>query len=148
MNLTLSTNNKIQLGDSTNELAEEIHKSWYEFVAGQYTQPPVPSLLQFKSLLEVAYLSTMEMEEGCPTTFTICCSAKGRLVKRDGQDEKIESWPFETNRTFNVQEIRRLAAATDPDSTAIWVQFAKKQDSRLEIHGLLSVGSSWAILLL
>jgi len=144
LNLTLGNNNKIQLGDTTNELAEEIHKSWYEFVAGQYIQPPVPSLLQFKSLLEVAYLSTMEMEEGRPTKFTICCSAKGRLVKRDGIDEKIESWPFETNRTFNVQEIRRLAAAADPDSTAIWVQFAKKQNSRLEIHGLLSVGSSWA----
>ncbi len=144
MNLALSTDNKIQLGNSTNELAEEIHKSWYEFVIGQYIQPPLPSLLQFKSLLEVAYLSTMELEEGRPTTFTICCSAKGKLVKRDRQVEKIESWPFETNRTFNVQEIRRLAAATEADSTAIWVQFAKKQDSLLDIHGLLSVGSSWA----
>lgn len=140
----MSTKNKIEFYGSPCELAEQIHKSWFEFVAGQYTPPPVPSLLQFKSLLEVAYLATMEMEEGRPTIFTICCASKGKFVKRDHENEMVESWPFKTNRPFDIQEIRRLAAATDPDSTAIWVQFAKRENSPLEIRGLLNVGSSWA----
>ena len=136
---------KIEFHSSPDKLAEQLHKSWFEFVAGQYTPPSVPSLPQFKSLLEVAYLATMEMEEGRPTTFTICCAAKDRIVERDRANQKVESWPFATVRTFSVQEIRRLAVATNSDSTFVWVHFAEREDSPLEIRGLLNLGPSWAI---
>lgn len=141
----MSTDNKIEFHSSPDELAEKLHKNWFEFVSGQHTPPPVPSLPQFKSLLEVAYLATMEIEEGRPTTFTICCAAKDRIIDRDRANQKVESWPFETVRTFSVQEIRRLAVATNSDSTFVWVQFEEREDSPLEIRGLLNLGQSWAI---
>ena len=104
-----------------------------------------PSLPQLKSLLEVAYLATMGDTRGRPTTFTICCAAKDRIIDRDCANQKVESWPFETVRTFSVQEIRRLAVATNSDSTFVWIQYAEREDSPLEIRGLLNLGQSWAI---
>jgi hypothetical protein len=141
----MSTKNKIEFYGSPDGLAEQLHKSWFKFVASQYTPPPVPSLPQLKSLLKVAYLATMEIEEGRPTTFTICCAAKDKIVERDRVNQRVESWPFETVRTFSVQEIRRLAVATNSDSTFVWVQFGQREDSPLEIRGLLNLGQSWAI---
>jgi hypothetical protein len=141
----MSTENKIEFHSSPDELAEKLHRSWSEFVTGRYTPPPAPSLPQFKSLLEIAYLATMEIEEGRPTTFTICCAAKDKTIERDRANQKIESWPFETVRTFSVQEIRHLAVATNSDSTFVWVQFSEGEDSPLEIRGLLNLGQSWAI---
>lgn len=141
-----SNNKKIRFCGSPKQLAEKVHESWFNFVAGEYKQPSLPSLTQLRSLLEVAYLATMEMEEGRLTTFNICCAEKGNTIKRDHEpaNEKVESWPFQTNRPFSVQEVRRLAAATDSDSSAIWVEFSQSQDSPLTIHGLLNLGSSWA----
>ena len=140
----VKTKTKIESYGSSNELAEKVHEKWFNFVAGDYTLPPIPSLLQFKSLIEVAYLATMEMEETRPTVFTLCCGRKGKYVKTDYQNEIIEHWPFETERSFNIQEIRRLSVATDSDSTAIWVHFPKRIDAPLEIRGLLNLGPSWA----
>jgi len=142
---SVRSENKIEFNSSPDELAEQLHKRWFEFVAGRNTPPPIPSLPQLKSLLEVAYLATMEMDEGRPTTFTLCCAAKDRIMERDRVNQKLEFWPFETVRTFNVQEIRHLAVATNFDSTFFWVQFSEREDSSLEIRGLLNLGSSWAI---
>ncbi len=140
----MKTKIKIESYGSPNELAEKIHEKWFNFIAGDYTPPPIPSLLQFKSLIEVAYLATMEMEESRPTVFTLCCGKKGKHVKTDYQNEIVELWPFETERSFNIQEIRRLSVATDSDSTAIWVHFPKRIGAPLEIPGLLNLGPSWA----
>ena len=140
----MNKNNKNITYNSPRDLAAKVHKRWTTFVKGDYIKPPKPTIFQFKTILEVAYLATMEMEEGRPTTFTVCCVLKNNPIKRDYEDEEVESWPFELKRDFNVQELRRLAVATDPDSTAIWVQFGKTKSTSLEICGLLDLGPSWA----
>jgi hypothetical protein len=92
----------------------------------------------------VAYLTSMETDEARPLRFTLCCTPAVESLFRHNQNVGVEVWPFAADRPFTVQEIRRLAAATDLDTSAIWLHFPQRPDASLSIHGILSLGSSWA----
>ena len=149
------------------DLADLVIGIWDTYIVGgdSYVCPALPGESQLRSLLEVAYLAGMQMEEARPLSFMLCCTPEcegvqrheqGGFVKsqvfpprsevmwRYGQDSSIEAWAFDKDRPFDVREIRRLAVASNMEASAIWVQFPENAEKSMSIHGLLNFGSSWA----
>jgi len=137
------TKSKIHLHNFPSTLARQVHTRWKSFVIGDYIHPPLPGLRQFQSLLKVAYIGSMETEEGRSLRFTICCTPQTDDTFRLA-DSAADPWAFVTDRPFTVQEIRRLCVTTSVDTSAIWVQFPPEPKDTLLIHGLLDLGSSWS----
>lgn len=135
---------KMKFHKTTKDLAEQVFDLWGDFVRGDYTPPPIPNKKKLRYLFEIAYLATMETEESRLINCMICCSEKNSKVKRCNKDEILQSWSFDINREYNIQEIRRLSVATDQDNTAIWVEYDNSGDKIPEIHGLLYLGASWS----
>lgn len=127
------------------DLATVVTEQWDYLVGGQYTPPPLPNLAALKTLFEVAYLAGMETDEARPLRFMLCCTSAGEDVKREDGASPVESWELSPSRAFNVQEMRRLAAVADFDSSAIWIQFTDGEPQQLSIRGLLNLGRSWAV---
>lgn len=126
------------------EFADALREVWDNLIGGQYTPPPLPSALHLRVFLETMYLASMETDEARPLQFTACATPESRDVLHDDKTGPVEAWPFAADRQFNVQEIRRLSAATHLDSSAIWVRFPVNEREPLSIHGLVNFGSSWA----
>jgi len=126
------------------DFAGHLREVWDQLIGGQYTPPPRPSDLQLRCLLETTYFAGMETDEARRLQFTVCATPEASDVLPQGEAEPVELWPFTTDRELSVQEIRRLAAATHLDSSAIWVRFPTNEREPLAIHGLVNFGSSWA----
>ncbi len=127
------------------DLAAVVSEEWEHLIAGDYSPPPVPKLTLLKELFEVAYLAGMETDEARPLRFMLCCSCgPDPLPYREGA-EPIRSLEFASERPFNTQEIRRLAAVTDVDSSAIWIRFSSRESGNLMIRGLVNLGKSWSV---
>jgi len=126
------------------DFADVLREVWGNLMVGQYIPPPLPSTLHLRVFLETMYLASMEMDEARSLRFTACATSESMDVLHDDETGPVEVWPFATDRPFNVQEIRRLSAATHLDSSAIWVRFAVNEKEPPSIHGLVNFGSSWA----
>lgn len=127
------------------QLAKYVTEKWNHFVAGDsYSLPLLPSEQQLVSLLETVYFSSMETDEGRPLKFTVCCTPEMDDIRMHNQQDSVESWTFASNRPFSIQEVRRLAAATDLNTSTIWIRFPKEPGAPIYIHGLMNLGSSWA----
>ena len=127
------------------ELAKQTCKGWAHLVAGDYSPPPLPNQSQLRELLEIAYLAGMETDESRPLRFMLCCTKNSSPITRLGDRNTVESWEVTPSRPFNIQEIRRLAAVTDLDASAIWVSFTNDPSNKLEIRGLVNLGRSWSV---
>ena len=127
------------------DLATKVAEEWPYLIAGDYTPPPIPCLAQLKELFEVAYFAGMETDEMRPLRFMLCCSNSLDEIPRRTGAGPIESWALTSERPFNIQEIRRLAAVTDIDSSAIWIRFPDDESDRLMIRGLVNLGRSWSV---
>jgi hypothetical protein len=117
---------------------------WDNMMGGQYTPPPLPNQADLRIILETIYLASLETDEARPLRFTACVTPETTGVLLDEESGSVEAWPFATDRPFTVQEIRRLSAATNLDSSAIWVRYAPNKKSLPSIHGIVNFGSSWA----
>lgn len=127
------------------DLADMLHEKWVHYVAGDFVPPPIPNLQQLRFLLETIYLAGMETEEARPIAFKICCAPNLGEFCLSNHNSWTEAWRFEKPRPLTVQELRRLAPATDNKATAIWIEFSddfEHQDS-LSVVGLLNLGKSW-----
>jgi len=127
------------------DLAAKVAEEWPCLIAGDYTPPPIPCLAQLRELFEVAYFAGMETDEMRPLKFMLCCSSNPDEIPRRTGAEPIEAWALASERSFNVQEIRRLAAVTDIDSSAIWIRFPADESGSLMIRGLVNLGRSWSV---
>ena len=127
------------------DLAAKVAEGWPHLIAGDYSPPPLPKPAQLKELFEVAYLAGMETDEMRPLRFMLCCSRGPDEIPRRVGAGPIESWALAPERPFNVQEIRRLAAVTNIDSSAIWIRFSADEPGKLMIHGLVNLGRSWSV---
>ena len=87
----------------------------------------------------------METDELRPLRFMLCCTPDSDPIGRQGDRRPVESWALAPARPFNIQEIRRLAAVTDLDSSAIWVRFSNGPSEKLEIRGLVNLGRTWSV---
>jgi hypothetical protein len=125
------------------DFANALREIWDNLIAGQYVSPPRPSDLQLRAFLETIYLASMETDEARPLQFAVCATPESSDILQELETDPVEVWPFTTDREFNVQEIRRLAAATHLDSSGIWVCYPKNDDAKITIHGLVNFGSSW-----
>lgn len=65
------------------------------------------------------------------------------IVNRTSAKE-TEIWKFEQQREFNLIEVKRLASATNMESSAIWVSFGTGKEEIIKIQGLLNTDSTWA----
>lgn len=127
-------------------LAEHVSKVWDTWVQGTgYQRPGLPSKQQLTSLLEVAYLASMEREEARSLRFMISCAPEGQTLRRHVEGGQVRCWAFDDERPFGLQELRRLCVATNADRSAIWVQFPDAPNAPLSIRGLLDLGASWSV---
>ena len=127
------------------DLAAKVAEGWPYLVAGEYSPPPLPNASQLKELLEVAYFAGMETDEARPLRFMLCCSRDSEPIPHRVGAEPVESWELSPDRPFNIQEIRRIAAVTDLDSSAIWIRFSGDISGPLMIRGLVNLGRSWSV---
>lgn len=127
------------------DLAAEVCQGWSQLIAGDFIPPALPSLSQLKQLLEVSYLAGMETDESRPLRFMLCCTPNSDPINRQGDPRPVESWELAPPRPFNIQELRRLAAVTDLDASAIWVRFTNEPSEHLDIRGLVNLGRSWSV---
>lgn len=127
------------------DLAAVVSEEWEHLIAGDYSPPPLPNLTLLKELFEVAYLAGMETDEARPLRFMLCCSCGPDSIPYREGAEPIRSLDFASERPFNTQEIRRLAAVTDVDSSAIWIRFSSNESGNLMIRGLVNLGKSWSV---
>ena len=126
------------------DFANHLRKIWDNLIAGQYTPPLLPNDLQLRSFLETIYLASMEREESRNLCFAVCATPESFQILKEDEAETIEVWPFVKDRQLSVQEIRRIASATNLDSSAIWVRFPAENGRAMVIHGIINFGSSWA----
>ena len=126
------------------DLAKQVREKWTTLIGGQYVPPPLPADKYLQVLLEVAYLAGLETDEARHLKFTLCCTPIIDSIRRQYQDSLVEAWPLISDRTFDVQEIKRLATVTNLDTSAIWIRFSDNSNQPLAIHGLLNLGPSWA----
>ncbi len=110
--------------------------------------PPVEYLRQF---LEVAYHASMFTEEARQIEFRIAYITPEEASQVAGPEELgrlYEPVKFTNPRDFSVQEILRLAPATDHTNVLICVSpengdLSDDGEAPLKIWGLLNTGSSW-----
>jgi DisA bacterial checkpoint controller nucleotide-binding len=127
------------------QLTRTVISNWESLVVGpEYDRPELPPHRFLKRLIEVCYLVSLETDESRALRFTVCCSTDINFIRRHNSDVLIESLKFNNKRDFNIGEIRRLAATTDVDSSAIWISYSPKDKAGLRIVGLINQGSSWA----
>jgi hypothetical protein len=120
------------------DLVELIKVTWKEnkSVSEYYDQLPDDETL--KKILEIAYHASFMTEESRRVRFSIIyCEKSDERIKFSNCGKIV----FENNRDFNVQEIFRLAPATDPTNVLISVYVDENND--IKIWGLLDIGSSW-----
>lgn len=127
------------------DLAARVGAGWAELIAGDYSPPPLPNPVQLRELLEVAHFAGMETDEARPLRFMLCCSRNSDQIPCREGAAPIESWELSPERPFNIQEIRRLAAVTNIDSSAIWIRFSDGKNGKLSIRGLVNLGRSWSV---
>jgi hypothetical protein len=108
-----------------------------------YDRPILPALAELTHILEVAYFAGMETDEGRNLRFMLCVAPNNQPPYRPEGAEPLECWSFDESRDFTVSELRRLAAATDVDASAIWVTFERDATASLRIQGIVSLGRSW-----
>jgi hypothetical protein len=126
-------------------LVKAITDKWDHFVAGpDYDRPPLPSRIALRQLLEICYLASLETDEGRSLRFTVCYTSSNDNARYHNSDDEVECWKFDQPRNFTLAEIRRLAATTDLDSSAIWISSPIQNQTNPKIYGLLNPGSSWA----
>lgn len=126
------------------QLAAGLTECWESVVHGEsYDRPVLPDLAELTQILDVAYFTGMETDEGRHLRFMLCVTPNGQPPSRPEGAEQIECWIFDEPRAFTVSELKRLAAATDVDVSAIWVTFERDSTASLRIQGILSLGRSW-----
>lgn len=127
---------------SPSTLAAYVARAWHQRIGGEWNAPPLPQQRALRELFETAYVTTLATEEGRPLQFTLCCTPKER-PRSSLPEQGLGDWyEFQQPRSVTANELRRLAPATDPDSTMLWLSW--EDDGQLRIRGLVALGPGWA----
>jgi hypothetical protein len=117
------------------DLADAVSANWANMVSGQYVTPPCPPKPLLRKILESCYLAAGAPEEARYPQFNVVVTAGNT----DHIDEAITTYKFDVRREVSVEELRRLAPATDFRKSAIWLIF---NDKETHIAGLCDLGTS------
>ena len=118
------------------DLAKIVFDRWEHMVAGQYVTPPCPPEKLLRELLENAFVAAAMPEEGRYPQFNIVAVPTHSLENTYlGQ----VYW-FSKLRTLSVDELRRLAPASDLKKSAIVAQWV---DGKWNIAGLTDLSTHW-----
>lgn len=127
------------------DLVDEVLGRWAATPAPPlYERPPLPSRQQLQRLFEVAYLASLETDEGRPVRVALVATPEVDAVYRAEEPVPVSAWRLAEDRPFDLAEVRRLAGALDVDAAALWVRFPIEGDGPLSVHGVLDLGRSWA----
>lgn len=127
------------------DLVDEVLNRWAATPAPPlYERPPLPSRSQLQRLFEVAYLASLETDEGRPVRVAVVATPEVEAVYRTDDQAPVDAWRLAEGRPFDLAEVRRLAGALDVDAAALWVRFPLNDASPLSLHGVLDLGRSWA----
>ncbi|WP_210189353.1 putative sensor domain DACNV-containing protein [Allosphingosinicella indica] len=118
------------------DLAKAVADRWFQLVAGEYVTPACPSKSQLRQILEACYLAANTPEEGRYPKFNVVVTEEEVI----NFSTEATFYSFGTSRPVTVEEIRRLAPATDSKKSAIWITFSK---SDVLIAGICDLGTSW-----
>jgi len=128
------------------DLAQQVIDRWNTFVSRHDSPaPPLPSPASLRHILETAFFTSLEREEGRDLRFALCC-APGFEVARDGLNERVPVIPIVPARPITVETFRALAPAVNPNNAAMLVRCAPDASGaeRCELAGILAVGSNLA----
>jgi len=117
------------------ELAQQLCNQWEQIPLLKCH--PRPDAAHVGTILECAYLASLETEESRPLKFGLILRAN---TAPDEPEYAIAR--FEERHPLSINEIRRLAPATSPYSTFIAVEPTSTGPS---IWGTVDVGSEWAM---
>jgi hypothetical protein len=114
-------------------LAHQLCKLWGQ--APQLKVHPCPDHRQLASIIECAYLASLESEEGRPLKFALIL-----WPSNEGTPPGFGIARFRERRPLNVDEIRRLAPATGLATTFIAVEPTEEEPI---IWGTVDAGCAW-----
>lgn len=118
------------------DLADVVFTRWNDIVAGDYVAPECPSKKILKEILEACYIAGGAPEEGRYPKFNVVVgNVNGLSTTPD-----VVTYSLSSQREVTVDEIRRLAPATDARKSAIWITF---DDHGCKIAGICDLGTSW-----
>lgn len=120
------------------DLAKVVREKWHTMVGGQYTAPDCPETALLVKLLETISLASAAPDEGRYPEFNTIAVRRGRLLTGA---TKATIWKFDNPRPLTVNELRKLAPATDIKKSAVLVEW--DEDVGLCISGLADLGTSW-----
>lgn len=112
---------------------------------GDIRYPRLPDEKELKRALSVAYLASMETEEGRPIRFKMCLEPICLEASSDMLAGAFQVWEFQDERPLTVSEIRRLAPAVSYERGMIWVTFSENDQSEgtMAIRGVVNIGKNW-----
>jgi hypothetical protein len=120
------------------EIAQQLCERWKQHPLFNTCHQPPPAPASLAEVLKVAYVASMQREEGRPLKF-------GIMLRKSNEPDEPEFCiaRFEQPRPLGYREICHLAAATGQSSCFLAVELS---DSGSSIWGTIDVGSAWALL--
>jgi hypothetical protein len=119
------------------DLADVVFLRWNELVAGEYEAPRCPTKALLRKILEACYLAACAPEEARYPAFNVLVTPE--LADHDLRDV-LNIYKFDKKRPVTIDELRRLAPATDSKKSAIWITF---NDNEIFVSGMYDLGTSW-----
>lgn len=125
------------------DLAKVVTERWTTLVAMDASlRPFLPSEPALTKILEAAFFASLQTEEGRQLRFTLCCTSQSRVTRYNTR-EPLKMVHFESPRLLTVQEIRRIASATNASKSALAVSIVGGKDDAV-IDGILHIGGDLA----
>ena len=118
------------------DLARFIRERWDEDRAG-----PLPDQGALEALISACYQASLLREEERAVRFRVILCDPDLLPPNEGPPDGIHRLEFPEQRTFDVQELRRLSPAADYYRSLIGVCF--DEEDGLRIWGLVHSGPRW-----
>ena len=126
----------------TADLAQQVSELWTSIDSDGEPPPRLPPLGTLMAILEAAYLSSLENEEGRGLEYTLYCIPRGRDLSSYYPKKTFDVVKFEESRLLSVKELRRLAPAAHPAVTGIVIEWFRTQTY---INGIVHLGTSWSV---
>jgi hypothetical protein len=104
---------------------------------------PLPALSILTEILELAFYSSLETEEGRELHFGLCCVKKGTPLRmHDNRDATPRIIRLKRPIKLSVDALRKFAPAVSPHLAYILIEWGTGS-SKLTINGIVHLGPSW-----
>ncbi len=122
---------------SPKQFAKSVHAVWPSLVSGDYTAPDCPPIQTLQNILETCWHTACLAEESRYPKFNLLVGTK-EFVEASGELDNYLH--FSKPKRLSINELRRLAPATDPKKSAILCYWDAKG---VYVSGIYDLGTSW-----